>query len=215
MCIRDDCLITGHPASGNPTSQSAKAGGVATAQIGDNCAWTLVRPEGLRIAEFQQYVLIVLGPGGIEMNPVQGAARAGASVVVGVDPVEMKRTASLQFGATQVVATMQESTEIRIHPVGPSTTCAPATTCEEWSTTTRGRGAGVSGCSGPGHPVNATGPRSWSGRVPDADVLDPAKIAWEGDRIPCLARLQADDSLHPGPAHSSPSAPTALSGNLL
>jgi NDMA-dependent alcohol dehydrogenase len=50
-------------------------------------------------------VVIVMGVGGIGMNAVQGAAHAGASVVVAVDPVEMKRSASIGFGATQDEAT--------------------------------------------------------------------------------------------------------------
>jgi NDMA-dependent alcohol dehydrogenase len=57
-------------------------------------------------------VVIVMGTGGIGMNAVQGAAHAGASVVIAVDPVEMKREASFGFGATHAVATMEEATEI-------------------------------------------------------------------------------------------------------
>ena len=57
-------------------------------------------------------VVIVMGVGGIGMNAVQGAAHAGALVVIAVDPVEMKRTASLEFGATHAVATMEEATDI-------------------------------------------------------------------------------------------------------
>jgi NDMA-dependent alcohol dehydrogenase len=57
-------------------------------------------------------VVIVMGVGGIGMNAVQGAAQAGASAVIAVDPVEMKRTASRTFGATHAVATMEEATEI-------------------------------------------------------------------------------------------------------
>ena len=57
-------------------------------------------------------VVIVIGVGGIGMNAVQGAAHAGATVVIAVDPVEMKRTASLSFGATHAVATMEEATAI-------------------------------------------------------------------------------------------------------
>jgi NDMA-dependent alcohol dehydrogenase len=57
-------------------------------------------------------VVIVLGVGGIGMNAVQGAAHAGASVVIAVDPVEMKRRVSLDFGATHAVATMEEATDI-------------------------------------------------------------------------------------------------------
>ncbi len=57
-------------------------------------------------------VVIVMGTGGIGMNAVQGAAFAGAKVLIAVDPVEMKRAASFAFGATHAVATMQEATEI-------------------------------------------------------------------------------------------------------
>lgn len=57
-------------------------------------------------------VVIVMGVGGIGMNAVQGAAHAGASVVIAVDPVAMKREASLSFGATHAVATMAEATEL-------------------------------------------------------------------------------------------------------
>ncbi|MGO8864746.1 MAG: NDMA-dependent alcohol dehydrogenase [Acidimicrobiales bacterium] len=57
-------------------------------------------------------VVIVMGTGGIGMNAVQGAAHAGASVVIAVDPVEMKRSASLEFGATHAVASMDEATSI-------------------------------------------------------------------------------------------------------
>ncbi len=57
-------------------------------------------------------VVIVMGTGGIGMNAVQGAAHAGASVVIAVDPVEMKRSASFGFGATHAVASMEEATSI-------------------------------------------------------------------------------------------------------
>jgi S-(hydroxymethyl)glutathione dehydrogenase/alcohol dehydrogenase len=57
-------------------------------------------------------VVIVMGVGGIGMNAVQGAVIAGATVVIAVDPVEKKRTAALEFGATHGVATMEEATEL-------------------------------------------------------------------------------------------------------
>jgi S-(hydroxymethyl)glutathione dehydrogenase/alcohol dehydrogenase len=57
-------------------------------------------------------VVIVMGVGGIGINAVQGAAHAGASVVIAVDPVEMKRVAALALGATHAVASMGEATEI-------------------------------------------------------------------------------------------------------
>jgi NDMA-dependent alcohol dehydrogenase len=58
------------------------------------------------------HVVIVEGTGGIGMNAVQGAAHAGATVIIAVDPVAMKRDASLKFGATHAVATMEEAAEI-------------------------------------------------------------------------------------------------------
>jgi Zn-dependent alcohol dehydrogenase len=52
-----------------------------------------------------------MGVGGIGMNAVQGAAHAGASVIIAVDPVEMKRSAAFAFGATHAFAAMEEATE--------------------------------------------------------------------------------------------------------
>ncbi len=57
-------------------------------------------------------VVIVMGVGGIGINAVQGAAHAGASVVIAVDPVDMKREAALQLGATDAFATMEEATDL-------------------------------------------------------------------------------------------------------
>ncbi len=57
-------------------------------------------------------VVIVMGIGGIGINAVQGAAHAGASVVIAVDPVEMKRTAALTLGATHASATMAKAIDL-------------------------------------------------------------------------------------------------------
>ena len=57
-------------------------------------------------------VVVVMGVGGIGINAVQGAAHAGASLVIAVDPVELKRTKALELGATHAVATMEEATEL-------------------------------------------------------------------------------------------------------
>jgi S-(hydroxymethyl)glutathione dehydrogenase/alcohol dehydrogenase len=57
-------------------------------------------------------VVIVMGVGGIGINAVQGAAHAGASVVVAVDPVELKRTTALALGATHAVTTMAEAADV-------------------------------------------------------------------------------------------------------
>jgi S-(hydroxymethyl)glutathione dehydrogenase/alcohol dehydrogenase len=46
------------------------------------------------------------------MNAVQGAAHAGASAIIAVDPVRMKREASLLFGATHAVETIDEAADL-------------------------------------------------------------------------------------------------------
>jgi NDMA-dependent alcohol dehydrogenase len=56
--------------------------------------------------------VIVMGIGGIGINAVQGAAAAGASNVIAVDPVELKREKALQLGATHAFADMAEADEL-------------------------------------------------------------------------------------------------------
>jgi S-(hydroxymethyl)glutathione dehydrogenase/alcohol dehydrogenase len=58
------------------------------------------------------HVVIVAGVGGIGMNAVQGAAHAGASVIIAADPVAMKREASFRFGATHAVETIDEAADL-------------------------------------------------------------------------------------------------------
>jgi S-(hydroxymethyl)glutathione dehydrogenase/alcohol dehydrogenase len=53
--------------------------------------------------------VVVVGCGGIGMNAVQGAAMAGATRVVAVDPVEFKREKAMEFGATHTFASMEEA----------------------------------------------------------------------------------------------------------
>jgi S-(hydroxymethyl)glutathione dehydrogenase/alcohol dehydrogenase len=57
-------------------------------------------------------VVVVAGCGGVGMNAIQGAAAAGARVVVAVDPVRFKRDMAPVFGATHVCATMSEAIEL-------------------------------------------------------------------------------------------------------
>ena len=54
-------------------------------------------------------VVVIFGAGGIGMNAVQGAAYSGASEVIVVEPVRMKRELAKKFGATQTFATAQEA----------------------------------------------------------------------------------------------------------
>lgn len=58
------------------------------------------------------HVVVVMGIGGIGINAVQGAAHAGAGVVIAVDPVEFKRASALKLGATHAVADMEEAIEL-------------------------------------------------------------------------------------------------------
>ena len=53
--------------------------------------------------------VIVMGIGGIGVNAVQGARHAGASHIIAVDPVGMKREVASQVGATETFATMDEA----------------------------------------------------------------------------------------------------------
>ena len=53
--------------------------------------------------------VIIMGIGGIGINAVQGAAHAGASNVIAVDPVAMKREKAMQLGATHAFADIAEA----------------------------------------------------------------------------------------------------------
>ena len=53
--------------------------------------------------------VIIMGIGGIGINAVQGAAHAGASTIIAVDPVEFKREKAQEFGATHAFASIEEA----------------------------------------------------------------------------------------------------------
>ena len=57
-------------------------------------------------------VVIVMGIGGIGINAVQGAAHAGASAVIAVDPVAFKRESALRLGATHATSTIKEAAAV-------------------------------------------------------------------------------------------------------
>lgn len=54
--------------------------------------------------------VIVVGTGGVGIHAVQGASHAGATAVIAVDPVELKRDKALELGATHAFATIGEAT---------------------------------------------------------------------------------------------------------
>ena len=54
-------------------------------------------------------VVIVMGIGGVGINAVQGARHAGATRVIAVDPVELKRQAALRLGASDAVGSIEEA----------------------------------------------------------------------------------------------------------
>ncbi|GAB5001212.1 NDMA-dependent alcohol dehydrogenase [Mycobacterium avium subsp. hominissuis] len=55
---------------------------------------------------------VVMGVGGIGINAVQGARIAGARAIIALDPVEYKRSRSLEFGATHTAATVEEAVSL-------------------------------------------------------------------------------------------------------
>lgn len=57
-------------------------------------------------------VVVVVGVGGLGMSAVQGARVAGAEKIFAVDPVELKRSEALRFGATHTAASMEEAIEL-------------------------------------------------------------------------------------------------------
>jgi S-(hydroxymethyl)glutathione dehydrogenase/alcohol dehydrogenase len=57
-------------------------------------------------------IVIVMGIGGIGINAVQGASHAGATRVIAVDPVQLKRDMALTCGATDAVATIEEGADL-------------------------------------------------------------------------------------------------------
>jgi NDMA-dependent alcohol dehydrogenase len=59
--------------------------------------------------------VVVMGIGGIGTSAVQGAAHAGATNVIAVDPVAFKRESAMEFGATHTAPTMEEATELASH----------------------------------------------------------------------------------------------------
>jgi NDMA-dependent alcohol dehydrogenase len=58
------------------------------------------------------HTVIVMGVGGIGINAVQGAAHAGATTIIAVDPVELKREFALDLGATHAVSDIGEAAEL-------------------------------------------------------------------------------------------------------
>ncbi|MBW0101017.1 NDMA-dependent alcohol dehydrogenase [Pseudonocardia sp. KRD-291] len=59
--------------------------------------------------------VIVMGVGGIGTSAVQGAAHAGATTVIAVDPVPFKRESAMEFGATHAAANMAEALDMTRH----------------------------------------------------------------------------------------------------
>jgi NDMA-dependent alcohol dehydrogenase len=59
--------------------------------------------------------VVIMGVGGIGIHAVQGAAMAGASNIVAVDPVAMKREVALAMGATKAFENIEEATSFARH----------------------------------------------------------------------------------------------------
>jgi Zn-dependent alcohol dehydrogenase len=59
-------------------------------------------------------VVVVYGAGGVGLNVVQGAALAGAALIVAVDLVDAKLEAAQQFGATHVLNAERDDVEAEV-----------------------------------------------------------------------------------------------------
>jgi NDMA-dependent alcohol dehydrogenase len=57
-------------------------------------------------------VVIVMGIGGIGASAIQGARHAGATQIIAVDPVELKRTTALELGATDAFDNLPEAADL-------------------------------------------------------------------------------------------------------
>jgi S-(hydroxymethyl)glutathione dehydrogenase/alcohol dehydrogenase len=55
--------------------------------------------------------IIVMGIGGVGINAVQGAKHAGATTIIGVDPIEFKRRKALELGATHAFASIDDAAD--------------------------------------------------------------------------------------------------------
>ncbi len=77
-----------------PDGQLALIGCGVTTGVG-SALWTAGVEAGSSVAVF--------GCGGVGLSVVQGARIAGAAMIIGVDPFEMKRQAALDMGATHAV----------------------------------------------------------------------------------------------------------------
>ena len=53
--------------------------------------------------------VVVIGIGGVGINSIQGAAAAGASRVIAIDPVAFKRDSAIKLGATHAFASVEEA----------------------------------------------------------------------------------------------------------
>ncbi len=53
--------------------------------------------------------VVVVGCGGVGVGAIQGARVCGAATIVAVDPVELKRERSFEFGATHSVSSIEEA----------------------------------------------------------------------------------------------------------
>ncbi len=56
--------------------------------------------------------LVVVGVGGIGINAIQGGKHAGATTIVAVDPVDLKREKAQELGATHAAANMEEAAAV-------------------------------------------------------------------------------------------------------
>jgi S-(hydroxymethyl)glutathione dehydrogenase/alcohol dehydrogenase len=92
LLVHENLLVKIRPDM--PLDKAALIGCGVTTGVG-----AVLNTAGVRAGD----IVAVVGCGGVGLNAVQGAAIAGASRIIAVDPVESKRALAQSFGATDVV----------------------------------------------------------------------------------------------------------------
>jgi S-(hydroxymethyl)glutathione dehydrogenase/alcohol dehydrogenase len=117
--------------------------------------------------------VVVIGCGGVGIAAIQGARLAGASIIVGVDPVAAKHDVAKRFGATHAV-TPDGLSDLSTEVTGGEgfdyafdVVAIPATVRAAWAAARRGGAVVVVG----------------AGRAEDKVEFSPFDLLFEGKRI--------------------------------
>ena len=118
----------------------------------------------------------VLGNGPLGLSAIQGARIAGASIIIGVDPIRVRREVALKVGATHVLDPNAEGANL-VHRIREMTR-GPTTHLWAGGRNSSGFGAGA----GPDFVVEAVGANRRKPKLedgPDPTGVLPLQQAWE------------------------------------